>query len=199
MQEEQLPALRFTAAAIAKLIETIENQRPRPAGLRLQIVGRTGGEFQHVLSLAQDHAQVRNDLVVDSDGFRVFIERRSAKYLDGTEVDYEYRGPEISGLKFDNPNPLWFDERELKIQQVFDQDINPAIAAHGGYVNLLGVEGSAAFVELGGGCQGCGMADVTVKQGIEAAIRQVAPDIERVIDQTDHAAGQNPYFQPAKK
>ena len=147
MQEGQLPALRFTAAAIAKLSEVIENQPQRPVGLRLQIVGRAGGEFQHVLSLAQDHAQVRNDLVVDSDGLRVFMERRSAKYLDGVEVDYEYRGAETSGLRFDNPNPLWFDERELKIQEVFDQHINPAIAAHGGYVNLLAVEGNTAFVQ----------------------------------------------------
>jgi Fe/S biogenesis protein NfuA len=199
MNAGQKPAISFTRAAVAKLNEVKQNNRHPVAGLRLQIVGRSGGEFQHVLSLVEDGAQVAGDLVVESSGIRVFIELRNARYVDGVEIDYEDRGPATSGLKYANPNPLWFDERELRIQEVFDREINPAIAAHGGYVNLLAVEGTTAFVELGGGCQGCGMADVTLKQGIEVAIREVAPEIERVIDQTDHAAGENPYFQPEKK
>ncbi len=195
----QIPAIRFTPAAVAKLTEVKQYNRHPVAGLRLQIVGRSGGEFQHVLSLVEDGGQVQGDLVVESGGIRLFIELRNAKYLDGVEIDYEDGGPAVSGLKYTNPNPLWFDERELKIQDAFDREINPAIAGHGGYVNLLAVEGTTAFVELGGGCQGCGMADVTLKQGIEVAIREAVPSIDRVVDQTDHASGENPYFQPAKK
>jgi Fe/S biogenesis protein NfuA len=129
----------------------------------------------------------------------VFVEQRSAAYLDGVQVDYQYRGPNVSGLLYLNPNPLWHDERERKIQQIFDTQINPGIASHGGWVSLLGVEGTTAFVQLGGGCQGCGMADVTLSQGIEATILDEVEGIDRVVDQTEHDAGQNPYYQPSKK
>ncbi len=104
-----------------------------------------------------------------------------------------------SGLLFANPNPLWFDEPEATVQRIFDDQINPQIASHGGYVTLLSVDGSTAFVRLGGGCQGCGLVDVTLKQGIEATLKEMVPEIERVVDETDHASGENPYHQPSKK
>jgi len=85
------------------------------------------------------------------------------------------------------------------VQQVFDTQINPAIAAHGGFVQLLDVKDGVAYVQLGGGCQGCGMADVTLKQGIVVAVKEAVPEIREVVDSTDHASGANPYFKPAKK
>ena len=87
----------------------------------------------------------------------------------------------------------------LKIQELFDASINPGIASHGGFVDLLGVEGNVAYIRLGGGCQGCGLADVTLKQGIEVAIKEAVPKIEEVADATDHDSGTNPYFEPSKK
>lgn len=86
-----------------------------------------------------------------------------------------------------------------KIQQLFDTEINPAVAMHGGSVNLIDVKGNAVYLRLGGGCQGCGMADVTLKQGIERAIREVAPEVGDILDVTDHAEGRNPYYSPEKK
>ena len=83
--------------------------------------------------------------------------------------------------------------------QVLNEQINPAIAAHGGFVELLDIRDNVAYVQLGGGCQGCGMADVTLKQGIAVAIKQDVPEIVDVVDVTDHNAGQNPYFRPSKK
>lgn len=197
---ERTPSITFTEAALAKLSEVIAAHPSPNAGLRLQITGRQGGEFQHLLSIVEVGEQSSDDVAVDVDGLRVFVERRNVAYLNGVQIHYEWRGSNASGrLQFMNPNPLWLDPREFRVQEVLDDKINPAIASHGGYVNLLAVEGAVAFVELGGGCQGCGMADVTLKQGIEVAIREAVPSIERVVDQTDHAAGENPYFQPAKK
>jgi Fe-S cluster biogenesis protein NfuA len=69
---------------------------------------------------------------------------------------------------------------------------------HGGYITLLDVKDDVAYVALGGGCQGCGMANVTLKQGIEALIREAVPEIHQVVDTTDHAGGTNPYYQPSK-
>ena len=86
-----------------------------------------------------------------------------------------------------------------RVIQVLDQAINPAIAAHGGYAELVAVEGSIAYLRLSGGCQGCGLAAVTLSQGIEVEILDAVPEITEVIDVTDHASGANPYFEAAKK
>jgi Fe-S cluster biogenesis protein NfuA len=92
-------------------------------------------------------------------------------------------------------------EQEIRhrVQQVLDQRINPAVAAHGGYVGLIDVKDNAVFLQLGGGCQGCGMADVTLKQGIEVEIRAAVPEVGEILDTTDHAAGRNPYYTPSRK
>jgi len=193
------PVIHFTGAALKKLREVVASQDRPVAGLRLEIVGRMGGEFQHVLSLAPVGAERPGDVVVETDGLRLLLDSRTAPYVNGIEIHYEFQGSDVSGLRYTTTNPLWLDEREIQIQDIFDNHINPAIESHGGWVTLLGVEGTTAFVELGGGCQGCGLADVTLKQGIEATILREVEGIERVVDQTDHDAGQNPYHKPSKK
>ena len=85
------------------------------------------------------------------------------------------------------------------IQRLLDDQVNPAVASHGGYITLLDVKDDKAYIQLGGGCQGCGMADVTLKQGVEVAIKEAVPSIVEVIDSTDHGGGENPYFQQSKK
>jgi Fe/S biogenesis protein NfuA len=72
------------------------------------------------------------------------------------------------------------------------------VGAHGGHVELLDIKDNTVYVRLGGGCQGCGMVDVTLRHGIEALIREEIPEIQQVVDTTDHASGNNPYYQPAK-
>lgn len=91
------------------------------------------------------------------------------------------------------------DEIRTKVQEIFDTQINPAVAAHGGMVDLLDVKDNKIYLQMGGGCQGCGMADVTLRQGIEEAIRQALPQVDEILDVTDHAAGDNPYYTPSKK
>ncbi len=90
------------------------------------------------------------------------------------------------------------DEVKSRIQKILDEMINPAVAGHGGFVELLDVKDDVAYLRLGGGCQGCGMVNVTLKQGIEATLKEEIPQLAGVIDQTDHAGGTNPYYQPAK-
>ena len=91
-----------------------------------------------------------------------------------------------------------FQIRE-KIQYLVDSAINPAVAGHGGVVSLVDVKDKMVYLQMGGGCQGCGMADVTLKQGIETMIREEVPEIVDIIDVTDHATGQNPYFTASKR
>ena len=90
------------------------------------------------------------------------------------------------------------DAVKAKIQKILDEMINPAVASHGGFVSLLDVKENFVYLMLGGGCQGCGMVNVTLKQGIEATLKEEIPQIAGVIDQTDHAGGTNPYYQPSK-
>ena len=84
------------------------------------------------------------------------------------------------------------------IQRILDEQINPAVASHGGHISLVDVQENTAYIRLEGGCQGCGMADVTLKQGVETTILREVPAITSVLDATDHAGGENPYFQPGK-
>ena len=84
------------------------------------------------------------------------------------------------------------------ILRILDEQVNPSVASHGGHISLVDVKDDIAYIRLEGGCQGCGMADVTLKQGVETAIMREVPTITSVLDVTDHADGSNPYFQPGK-
>ena len=86
-----------------------------------------------------------------------------------------------------------------RVADLFEAEINPAIARHGGFVELLDVQDGVVMLRMGGGCQGCGMADVTLRQGIETALRQHVPEVAGIVDITDHSAGSNPYVTASKK
>ena len=89
-------------------------------------------------------------------------------------------------------------ELKTRIQELIDTMINPAVAGHGGYVELIDVQDNRVYLQMGGGCQGCGAADVTLKSGIERLIKEEIPEVAEVLDTTDHAAGNNPYYTPGK-
>ena len=86
-----------------------------------------------------------------------------------------------------------------RVADLFEHDVNPMVARHGGRVELIDVQDAVVMVRMAGGCQGCGMADVTLRQGIEAMLQQHVPEVKGVVDITDHTAGSNPYFAAAKK
>ena len=90
------------------------------------------------------------------------------------------------------------DELKTRVQALIDSMINPAVAGHGGFVELVDVQDNRVYLQMGGGCQGCGAADVTLKQGIERLIKEEIPEIAEVLDATDHSAGSNPYYTPGK-
>ena len=84
------------------------------------------------------------------------------------------------------------------VQKSLEEKINPAVQSHGGFVELVAIEDGTAYLRFGGGCQGCGMINVTLKQGVEKVLFEDVPEIKKVMDITDHASGDNPYYQPAK-
>lgn len=192
------PAITVTPAAKQK-IDTVRIKSGHPdACLRIAIAGRRGGQFVYEVDLVASGDAPPGDLAVATPGLTVLVDPLSADNLDGAVVDLD---PSALGgaLRIDNPNEGWRDPLAARVQAVLDRQINPSVAAHGGFVDLLDVRDGAAYVQLGGGCQGCAQVDVTLRQGIEVAIKAAVPEITQVIDSTDHAAGTNPYYQPAKK
>jgi Fe/S biogenesis protein NfuA len=173
----------------------------------VEVTGVHRGEFTYDLSLKPLAAAAEDDAVEDAGGLPVVVPARDLEAVRGARIDWSddlMRG----GLVVSNPNKpspvveppsaegLEGDVAE-RVAQVLDRHINPAIAMHGGMAQLVGVEGDTAYVRLGGGCQGCGMAGVTLDQGIESAIVAAVPEVRRVVDVTDHAAGENPFYAPA--
>ena len=125
-------------------------------------------------------------------------------------IPYPHSGVLASALAMNNPNSPAPPEMSApsgdltgplveRVEQVLTQQVNPAIAAHGGGAELVSVDGTIAYLRLSGGCQGCGLAEVTLKQGIEKIILESIPDLTQVIDVTDHASGDNPYYESQKK
>ena len=184
--------LEITEAAQEKIQNVIQNEDVEVEGLRISIEGRTASDFQYSLGLATEAEE--DDIIIECNAFNVLIDADSAPNLKGAVIDY-VEDLNASGFKIDNPNkPTWDNPKAQKIQELIDERINPAVAAHGGQIELLNVEDDAIYIHMGGGCQGCGMANATLKHGIEAMIQEVFPEIKQVIDTTDHASGTNPYY-----
>jgi Fe/S biogenesis protein NfuA len=177
--------------------------------LWLEITGATGGMFTYDLYFGLVSDASSRDRVEHFDGLALVIPAASIPDLAGSVLDLS----DAQGLVVVNPNrpaepaaPVsaaatgdLSSEVAQRVLEVLDEEINPAIAAHGGRADLVSVDGSIAYVRLSGGCQGCGMAAVTLGQGIEVAIKEMVPEILSVVDVTDHAGGSNPYFEAAKK
>lgn len=165
--------------------------------LRAAIAGRGPGGFLYRLGFIGPDERQPEDQVQSVGSIQIVVDAESAPHLEGARIDY-VDGPQGSGFNIENPNPLWRDPTAAAVQKVLDDEINPAVGQHGGWVALLDVKDGTAYIQLGGGCQGCGMVDVTLKQGIEVRIREMVPAVREIVDSTDHAGGTNPYYKPSK-
>ena len=164
------------------------------AVLRVRVVAKEGRRFRYEIALEDPRDRGTDDLAIDADGLTVVLDPLSAADLAGATVDLD---PEITGggLRIDNPNEGWQDPLARAVQDVLDRQINPGVGSHGGMVTLVDVRDGTAYMQFGGGCQGCAAVDVTLKQGVETAIRSAVPSIQAIVDVTDHDAGVNPYYQ----
>ena len=196
--------VELTEEARMRIRAALAAADPPRRWLRVRVTPR-GHDFDYQLQgLAED--QVReDDLRLPEDGFTLVIDADSVARLRGTRIDYRETLVE-RGFRFDNPNApaspvLPAGERaDLegplpdRVRILLDTEINPAIAAHGGRVRLVDVKDGQVYLAFGGGCHGCGMVDVTLKQGIERRIREAVPEVVGVVDTTDHSVGENPYY-----
>ncbi len=164
------------------------------AMLRVRVMAKDGPRFRYEIALEDPRERAEGDLVIDADGLAIAVDATSAVDLAGATIDLD---PAVTGggLRIDNPNEGWQDPVARAVQEVIDRQINPGVGSHGGMVTLVDVKDGTAFLRFGGGCQGCAAVDVTLKQGVETAIRAAVPSISAIVDATDHEAGANPYYQ----
>ena len=200
------------AEAVSKILE-IKEQEPgdNEYALFLQIDGVQGNQYTYDLSFLDLEQARSDDTRIDFGELTVIIASKDLDKFNNAKLELS-DDPASPGLTMDNPNtpspeifgnpedlPELTGELAEKVKTVLETQINPAIASHGGVAQLVGVEGQDIYLKLGGGCQGCGMAQVTLTQGIETSLRQAIPEIGNIIDATDHASGNNPYFEASKK
>lgn len=201
--------ISVTEEAIEKIV-AIRDAEPPGAGefaLFLEVTGDNGMQFSYDLSFMPLGDAEPSDVIERFGDLAIVMPGRDVEKLEGAEV-------RISGqsLAIENPNapqsPLVGIgavpgdlEGPLadRVGHVLEHQVNPAIAGHGGAARLVSVDDTVAYLELMGGCQGCGMAAVTLKQGIERILHDTIPELTGVVDVTDHASGDNPYYEAAKK
>ncbi|HEY7565512.1 MAG TPA: NifU family protein [Acidimicrobiia bacterium] len=199
------PILSIAPEAL-EMIKQLRDQESSEGevGLLLEITGLRHGQFAYELAFIPI-ADVTDEHVVERhDGLALIYPKKDAGSLEGARLNLNDEGlamdnpnapsPTISAPKGDLAGPL-----ADQVNQVLTEAVNPAIAAHGGRAELVSVDGTIAYLRLGGGCQGCGMAQVTLKQGIERILMDSIPELTEVVDVTDHASGTDPYFQRSKK
>ncbi|MEX2535270.1 MAG: NifU family protein [Trueperaceae bacterium] len=181
--------LSFTDTAKERVLHFLQLQKGQGvAALRI-----AGNRAEQKLWLVKAEDRRSDDQVFDAGGFEVFLDPLSKGQLVGAKVDF-VEGVMQSGFRVFYPSPTWDDPISQKVQDVLDRQVNPGVAGHGGTVSLARVEEGVAYISLGGGCQGCGSADVTLRHGIERMICEAVSEIERVADVTDHASGTDPYY-----
>jgi len=203
--------ITITDQALEKLL-TIRAGEPDAGDLALvlAITGAKGTEFTYAMHMTPLDQVDADDIVEHHGDLPVAVPQASVSNLTGATLAMS-KSLVNPGLSIDNPNSPSPEilgtgtSSDLsgpipeRVEQVIREQINPAIAAHGGTTELVAVEENTAYVRLGGACQGCGLAGVTLSQGIEATILSMVPEILQVIDVTDHNAGDNPYYEQSKK
>jgi Fe/S biogenesis protein NfuA len=197
-------SIEVTETAREKVLDALKGQEGKTA-LRLEAKSNGTTQFSYSMRLISDEEKTAEDVVVDVGGLDIVVDSGSAKNLNGASIEWEDRVVR-SGFKFNNPNKPEVPEigdgaREdltgstvEKVQKLLETELNPAVASHGGRINLVGVKDNKVYLTFGGGCHGCGMVDMTLKHGVEKRIKEVIPEIEEVIDSTDHSVGQNPFY-----
>ena len=207
------PILTITEDAMAKVVEVRASETaPESLVLWVEVSGQQAGAFTYLMEFRTE-SELEDDVAIQHhDDVSVAIPADSIDQLRGATLELSGGGmvmqnpnrpepvvPYSPAIDPNRPPADLSGEVPQRVIQVLDQEINPAIASHGGHAELVAVEGSIVYLRLSGGCQGCGMAAVTLSQGIEVAILDSIPEITEVIDVTDHATGENPYYEAAKK
>ncbi|MET0325871.1 MAG: NifU family protein [Ilumatobacteraceae bacterium] len=195
------PIVEITPEALVKLVELRDAEPDADKlGLRLEIASAPGEDFRYDLSFDEYLTAAFTDEVRTHDGLKVVIPQRDLDLLRGATLDHT----ESQGLVIRNPNRpsapaiegLTSDDAlSAEIEALVASEVNPALAAHGGFVTYVGHDGEGtAFLTMGGGCHGCSMSRLTMLDGVQTMLVDAIEGVEQVKDMTDHTTGENPYY-----
>lgn len=210
-----VPVLSVSDAALAKVLELRTDETdPESLGLWVEVGGTSGDAYTYDMYFQAANDAAPDDWTGVQSGLTIIVPSDSVPKMVGSVLDLN-RDLLAGGMSIRNPSlppapaqpspamtgppPDLSGDVAQRVIQVLERQINPSIAAHGGRADLVAVEDDAAYLRLSGGCAGCGMAAVTLSEGIEVAIKKSVPEIVKIVDVTDHAAGTNPYYEAAKK
>jgi Fe/S biogenesis protein NfuA len=195
------PIIEITPEALAKLKELRDAEpEAETLGLRLELVSGPGEDFRYDLSFDEFLSAAFTDEVRTHDALKVIIPQRDLELLRGATLDHTAS----QGLVIRNPNrpaaPVIEgltsdDDLSAEIEAMVAGEVNPALAAHGGFVSYVGHDGDGTvYMTMGGGCHGCSMSKLTMLDGVQTMLSESIPAVQRVKDLTDHTTGENPYY-----
>ncbi len=195
------PIVTITPEALEQLLELRDDEPDSDQlGLRLALASRPGEEFRYDLSFEEYLKAEFTDEVRTHDGLKVIIPADDVMLLTGATLDFT----STQGLVIRNPNKpaapnveglTSDDELSAEVETVISGEVNPALAAHGGFVTYVGHDGEGtAYLTMGGGCHGCSMSKMTMLDGVQTMLAERIDAIERVRDLTDHSTGENPFY-----
>lgn len=194
--------IEITPEALVQL-KQLRDEEPEKErlGLRLEVFANPGEEFKYDLSFEIVTQAAFSDEVRTIDGLKIIIPLNSFEFINGATLDYSER----QGLIIRNPNKppavsieglVNDDELSAAIEAVISTDVNPSLAAHGGFVTYVGHDpDGVAYLTMGGGCHGCSMSKMTMLDGVQTTLIEQVPGVVKVRDVTDHATGANPYYK----
>lgn len=198
--------IEITPAARDRIQSLVDQAVVQDPALRVELdrSGQSPLARSYAIALVERDDRQRTEIAINVDDIRVFLNLDTSNLLAGATIDWvEENGatgfrvedpkaraapaPERSALRLSGP-------MAERVQQVIDEVINPGIASHGGYVELVDVSDDTLYLRMGGGCQGCAASAATLRMGIERMVREQVPEIQEIVDVTDHTAGANPYY-----
>ncbi len=187
--------IHVTEVARAKIREVIESEGDIGNLIRVQARKLAPYRFEYEIFFIEAADIAADDAQHAIEGLVFVLDPASAPNLEGATIDY-VEGPP-GGFKFDNPQAkrTFADPLESELHEFIEREVNPQIAAHRGYISLHGIKEGVVYLEMGGSCQGCGMAAMTMRQGVEQQIRERFPDFREIVDVTNHEEGENPFYQ----
>jgi len=195
------PIITVTVEALEYLDELRRDESDGDLlGLRLAIASESGQDFRYDLSFEEYLKAAFDDEVRTHDGLKIIIPGKDVALLTGATLDYT----STQGLVIRNPNKpavptveglVNDDKLSAEVEALVSTEVNPALAAHGGFVTYMGHDGEGtAYMTMGGGCHGCSMSKMTMLDGVQTMLVDAIDELERVKDLTDHTTGENPFY-----
>jgi Fe/S biogenesis protein NfuA len=190
--------ITITESAQKYLADLLAKQETEGIGIRMFVSDPGTPKAETCIAYCRPGEEEDDDTIMEMDGFKAYFGQRSLPFLEDAKVDYAddkfggqltIRAPNSRMPNVNDDSPI-----EDKINYVLYNDVNPGLAAHGGMISLEGVENGIAILRFGGGCQGCGQADVTLKEGVEKTMLEKIPELKGIRDVTDHSDRSQAYI-----